>query len=762
MGGVRDSERLDSRLALLAREEAALRLRLGQALEVLREGGVFELGFSSLSAYVLERCDRSVRWAEAARCLARRAEGLPVLRRAIASGTVSWSMAELVARVAQAENEAQWLEVAEGRTVRQMRVLVAKAMAAGHCAGENGLGFFGIEEPPERSADAHGSPAGDCTDEGAGSLDRVSHPGDDGPHDGRGASGSGGIEREIEGAAPTTRVEGGEGDGVLDEEGAEEGEGACKLSCTVDREELWLFEATRLLLDRMGVRGSQAQSEALLAEGQGTLLAALPEGALDMDRLENGVRAEQRWERELARWRVEAEVLSENHFCGSLWTTRDRRFFLEPIDADPPRDEAQPDERRERCANHLAPAPRSAVALAAARGMVSLARLGGSALDARVRELSRALARHELEVSRLALRFHRAGGWRCMKYATEAQYARERLGWSISSLRGRRSLALRLEKLPRVAEALGAGEIGVEAALQVVRVATGRTQAAWVERARRRTVKHLREEVVAALVAIRCSGEVDCVPPADEEIDAFLELERAVVSGRACSAEARVANDTGGRAKVTRPAEVRLAEPASEERRAWWLMLSRLAGWLERGVQLSAGWPFEGLGSLQVSGGTEVVGERPGATGVGRAGRVALRLRMSRSTYVWWRALEAQARRWLPPDMSWLRFLCLSMWQAWRHLLGSSAAYSEIYERDCYRCGSPVCGRRDVTPHHLRFRSAGGSEAPANIRSLCTWCHLWGVHGGRIEATGTVPLILWKFGVGSPCLVVHGRERRAA
>jgi hypothetical protein len=64
----------------------------------------------------------------------------------------------------------------------------------------------------------------------------------------------------------------------------------------------------------------------------------------------------------------------------------------------------------------------------------------------------------------------------------------------------------------------------------------------------------------------------------------------------------------------------------------------------------------------------------------------------------WWRGLGAQARRWLPRRMSWLRFLCLSSWQAWRHLLGADVGYGQIYIRDRFRCLSPVCSRRDVTP----------------------------------------------------------------
>ena len=118
-------------------------------------------------------------------------------------------------------------------------------------------------------------------------------------------------------------------------------------------------------------------------------------------------------------------------------------------------------------------------------------------------------------------------------------------------------------------------------------------------------------------------------------------------------------------------------------------------------------------------------------------------------------------RRWLPAGMSWLRFLCLSVWRAWQHLAGADVAYSHIYGRDRHRCTIPVCNRRDVTPHHLRFRSAGGGDEDDNVASVCSWCHLQGIHGGRIRASGTARLIHWEFGAPSaPCLVVHGRERR--
>lgn len=768
-----DMGRLDVSLSSLAREEASLRLRVGQTLEVLSRGAVSDLGFSSLSAYVLERCDRSVRWAEGARCLARRLERLPALRRALAAGLLSWSMAELVARVALREDESWWLAEAESRTVRQMRVLVAHAVAAratSFGAAETSLGAVvrerwlrGLDSTVPRGgngssgADAGGADAGDS--------------GGHRPHDGCRLEGSAWGEDGTAGSgAPRGAADAYAGNGEREgvdgmEADGDKGAGACcAVTVTMDREDAWLFEATRSLLGQLGVQGADAMSEALLAEGLGTLLATLPEGALDLTSHEGSELAQRRWAREVARWRVEAEALSEDRFCGLLWTRRDQAFPLEPFSANEDErerrsaggheDAGHEDAGHEAGSHARADEPRSAVAAAAARGMASLEKLPCAALDRLVRALSRALARHELEVSRLALQFHRADGWRRLGYATEAQYARERLGCSISALRGRRSLALRLETLPRVAAALGTGEIGVEAALQIVRVAAPRTQAAWVERARRRTVKHLREEVAAALVAMRCSGEVDCTPPTDPEMQAFERLEQAVVSGRACPG---IAGD-GGAIKEGRNGRVsmkRVAELTCEKRRAWYVMLSSLARWLEGGLQLSAGSP-PGVARAVTSKGS-------GSTRrTVSAGRVTLRLRMSRELGAWWRGLEAQARRWLPREVSWVRFLCLSVWETWGHLAGVERAYSEIYERDRYRCLNPVCNQRNVTPHHIRFRSAGGSDEPKNVAALCWWCHLEGVHGGRIRATGEAPAIHWEIGAGVPCLVVHGRERLVA
>jgi hypothetical protein len=515
------------------------------------------------------------------------------------------------------------------------------------------------------------------------------------------------------------------GGGDAQGDGSGEGDEMCTLTCTVNQEDAWLYEATRTLLGQLGTHGSDAQCEALIAEGLGTLLAALPEGALDAERWEWTEDGQRRWLDELERWRAEAEALCEANFS-------ERLLCSEKLD------------------RH-----RGTITGAAVGGLASLEQAKREDLDGHVRGLASALAGHERELSRLVLRFHQADGWRRLGYATETQYARERLGMSRSSLLAKRALALRLEKLPEVAAALGAGQIGVEAAVQLVRVATIDTEASWVERARQRTIKHLREEVAAAQVALRVSGESDCLPPEDAELAAFHELEQAVVSGRAC--QPRPANDSEVARAIDDARGVsigRVGAPASEARRAWLVMLGSLAEWLERGLQSG---PQRGLAhGIQTS---AHHGRMPRSS----AGRVVLRWQVSRATHAAWRGLEAQARRWLPCGMSWLRFLCLSLWHAWRHLLGQKVAYGQIYIRDRYRCLSPVCNRRDVTPHHLKFRSAGGSDHPANIGSVCTWCHLCGIHGGRIRASGTAEHIHWELGApGAPCLVVNGRQRVAA
>ena len=357
---------IDAQLAQQSRAESALRLHLGQVLEVLARGPCFELGFSSLTAYALERCERSVRWALAARALAQRLEALPELRRAVAEGSVSWSKAELVAPVvapvAAVGEGARWIEAAKGLTVRELRALVAK----------------------------------NASSEAEASLEDDDEP--------------------------------------------------CTLECTVDREEAWLFEATRSLLDQLGTRGTEAQVEALLAEAQSTLIEALPAGTIELEAESPIARARAEWWAQLARWRTEAEACCEPNFRSSFYGMKEEvgRASTTSHSAAP---------RGSAVSNGCDPS--HTVTAAATRGCTALRHHTARELDQLAQSLSRALAMHELTLARLILDFHRADGWRHLGYATETQYARERLGISRSSYMARRALAVQLESLPHIAEALG-------------------------------------------------------------------------------------------------------------------------------------------------------------------------------------------------------------------------------------------------------------------------------------------------------------------
>jgi hypothetical protein len=91
----------------------------------LRAAAHVHLGFASFSEYV-ERCfgykprstQEKLRVAEAL-------EELPALARALEQGRLHWSAVRELTRVAAPETEREWLEVADGKSVRQLEELVA-------------------------------------------------------------------------------------------------------------------------------------------------------------------------------------------------------------------------------------------------------------------------------------------------------------------------------------------------------------------------------------------------------------------------------------------------------------------------------------------------------------------------------------------------------------------------------------------------------------------------------------------------------------
>ena len=574
-----DLSQLDAELHRLARGAGRLRLRIGQALHRLAEG-IHELGFSTLSAYALERCNRGGRWAAETRTLARRLQSLPHLTEALEAGSIGWSMAELLARHATPQTEAALLTIARGKTVQAMRIALT----------------------PQASTD----------------------PSDD--------------------------------DDL-----------ARTLSLTLPVEEAWALEATRMMVEHMDGKHTGAHFlESLLAE------ATIP--LLDLtDPTEPDITA--KMEAEQTAFRAQLQHLQHQQAEAELQTRPAVTTAPNPGEAPDPSDLPT----------------------------------GLEALDARIRHYSAELASRNLFFGRLAQRFLALRGWQALGFATEAHYARERLGMSRASLRSKVSLARRTEGRDHLIDALQQGHIGFEAAQLIARIATPETERAWLTRATRRTFKHLREEVQAVEMATRYLGATDTSPPTEEQLQQVEAAERAILSGELL--------------KI-----IRNSSPNPTTRRCPDIRNPRTRA-TERPVQIS----------------------------VGPSAKITLRIRVPGDVLLHYRQLERLHRKNFPNE-SFIEFLCTTFWQTWVPHLGTSDKWEQIYRRDRYRCTNPVCHQRNVTLHHVKYRANGGTDDPENLTTPCAFCHLEGEHGGRLKILPPGNNPTWLLG-RHPIMRIKNRER---
>ncbi len=139
-------------------------------------------------------------------------------------------------------------------------------------------------------------------------------------------------------------------------------------------------------------------------------------------------------------------------------------------------------------------------------------------------------------------------------------------------------------------------------------------------------------------------------------------------------------------------------------------------------------------------------------SGESKVESVPLRLSLPVDLAVFWRELEAEHREHLGGEF--LPFLVSTVLGHWRGAFSelSKIEYSDVYQRDRWRCQNPRCTSRHVTPHHIVFRSAGGGEDRSNLLSLCSICHLELVHGktargATLRVSGLAPDELnWSMG----------------
>src|SRR5262245_36610231 len=124
--GERDWVRAHAALTRLARERAAADAEEGRWLLVAwRSGAHVHLGFGSFSEYVERLLGYSPRTTREKLRVAEALEVLPQAARALEQGALSWCAARELTRVATGDTEAAWLEVARGKTTREVERLVA-------------------------------------------------------------------------------------------------------------------------------------------------------------------------------------------------------------------------------------------------------------------------------------------------------------------------------------------------------------------------------------------------------------------------------------------------------------------------------------------------------------------------------------------------------------------------------------------------------------------------------------------------------------
>jgi hypothetical protein len=111
-------------------------------------------------------------------------------------------------------------------------------------------------------------------------------------------------------------------------------------------------------------------------------------------------------------------------------------------------------------------------------------------------------------------------------------------------------------------------------------------------------------------------------------------------------------------------------------------------------------------------------------------------------------AREAEGR-WLRPGECLAR-VAAHFIQIWRAAAPKFRTRShKVLARDGCMCQVPGCSRPAVHAHHVRRRSAGGSDEEWNLVALCAAHHLHGVHAGYIRVSGTAPdALIWELGRG--------------
>lgn len=322
-----------------------------------------------------------------------------------------------------------------------------------------------------------------------------------------------------------------------------------------------------------------------------------------------------------------------------------------------------------------------------------------AALRAAVRDMDEARHRAVLWFADIQKR----GLFRELGYSNMSAYASVELKFSKTRTGDFLRLAAKLEELPRVRESLAAGDLGYTKAVEIIKVATPKTEAAWVQKARSTGRRELARKVqqLKNRARQRKAGRIELLPRPDSDAPLPVEVPQELrltltpeqwaryetlmeglgprsadrVETLLSGLEALVQEEAGGTSSASNSCE-EITCAKSTRRRV-------------------AGTPFLVHVHQCPDCGRATVPTRRGelALGPAEAARVACDA-ITRKT-------GRQAAATISPRVR-----------------------AEVLARDRHHCQAPGCPHtRFLEVHHVKPKSEGGGNDPANLVTLCAGCH---------------------------------------
>src|SRR6266850_164872 len=397
-------------------------------------------------------------------------------------------------------------------------------------------------------------------------------------------------------------------------------------------------------------------------------------------------------------------------------------------------------------------------------------------------------------------------------FSGTGDYARERLGIAASTAQKMARLARELRSRPLLRAAVREGRVSTSAAEAVVKVAQGEAEAFWVARARTETVRAL-EAAVKERGGVESEDDERwmrfraCVPPEGRRV-----LDEAIdLAGKATCVTVPKSQRLEGMAeeylgaheapehgagvdRLVSDSAGELLESAKEwleKESARWAFLDqvgpvaapgpsldgetdpwRIDAELRRLAEMRARWDevfghlamlFRAMDGWRRLGFASLEHHCKERLGMG-ARAVEQRASLERRLYELPSLRQAMVERRLSYEKARLiaRYAderSVESWieraghfiEVWKPMLEErNTVQKQVLARDRGLCQVPWCSRAAAHVHHIEFRSAGGSDDPSNLVSLCAVHHLRGVHMGRLRVSGTAPdRLRWEVGGGA-------------